>query len=103
MKNHWGWGGFTTRDLKRCRLMARTTALIYNWWSLFVRLAEPDKHTEALTSRPLLLQAIGKQTRHGGQTTLTISSTHGRAKWVQQACTRISLFFKSLAETAEQL
>jgi len=28
LKNHWGWGGFTTQDLKRCRLMARTTALI---------------------------------------------------------------------------
>ena len=23
LKNHWGWGGFTTQDLKRCRFMAR--------------------------------------------------------------------------------
>src|SRR5215467_2648231 len=22
LKNHWGWGGFTTQDLKRCRLLA---------------------------------------------------------------------------------
>jgi len=28
-----GWGGFTTHDLKRCRLLARSVALIYNWWS----------------------------------------------------------------------
>ena len=49
LKNHWGWGGFTTRDLQRCRLMARIVALIYNWWSLFVRLADPDQHTEAIT------------------------------------------------------
>ncbi|MCP3881030.1 MAG: transposase, partial [Sulfitobacter sp.] len=41
LKNHWGWGGFTTRDLKRCRFMARMTALVYNWWSPFVRLAAP--------------------------------------------------------------
>ena len=34
LKNHWGWGGFTTRDLQRCRLMARIVALIYNWWTL---------------------------------------------------------------------
>ena len=27
LKNHWGWGGFTTRDLPRCRLMARIVAL----------------------------------------------------------------------------
>jgi hypothetical protein len=30
--------------------MARFIALIYNWWSLFVRLAEPDKHLEAITT-----------------------------------------------------
>ncbi|MFZ1415113.1 MAG: transposase, partial [Defluviicoccus sp.] len=43
LKKHWGWGGFTTRDLPRCRLMARIVALIYNWWSLFVRLADPNQ------------------------------------------------------------
>src|SRR5689334_25442219 len=46
LKNHWGWGGFTTQDLKRCRLLAASVALIYNWWSLFVRLADPDRHHE---------------------------------------------------------
>ena len=71
LKNHWGWGGFTTRDLQRCRLMARIVALIYNWWSLFVRLADPDQHTEAITSRPLLLYGVGRQTRHANQTTIT--------------------------------
>jgi len=103
LKNHWGWGGFTTHDLKRCRLMARSTALIYNWWSLFVRLAEPHKHTEAMTSRPLLLHAVGKQTWHGRQSTLTISSSHGQIERVEAACRRIATFFKSLSETAEQL
>ena len=58
LKNHWGWGGFTTHDLKRCRLMARCVALVFNWWNLFVRLADPDHHREAITSRPLLLEAI---------------------------------------------
>ncbi len=28
LKNHWGWGGFTTQDLQCCRLMARIVALI---------------------------------------------------------------------------
>jgi hypothetical protein len=54
LKNHWGWGGFTTRNLKRCRFMARLTALIYNGRSLFVRLADPNQHTEAITNRPCL-------------------------------------------------
>jgi hypothetical protein len=30
LKNHWDWGGFTTQDIKRCRFMARITALIYD-------------------------------------------------------------------------
>ena len=61
LKHHWGWGGFTTRDFKRSRLMARMIASVYNWWSLFARLAEPDKHSEAITTRPLLLHAPARQ------------------------------------------
>jgi hypothetical protein len=53
VKNH--WGGFVTHDVKRCYLTARFVALVYNWWSLFVRLADPDRHTEAPASRELLL------------------------------------------------
>src|SRR5215469_7183443 len=56
LKNQGGWGGFTTQDLTRCRLMARIVALVCNWWNLLVRLADPDQPREAITSRPLLLQ-----------------------------------------------
>lgn len=103
LKNHWGWGGFTTRDLKRSRFMARITALVYNWWSLFVRLADPRQHREAITSRPLLLHAPARVTRHGGQTRLTISHPHAEAAWVQGACRKIAAFFSTLRQTAEQL
>ena len=78
-------------------------ALIYNWWSLFVRLAEPDKHYEAIVSRPLLLHGVGKQTSHAGQKTLTISSTHGRAATVRAAYQRVCLFFDELKAIAPQL
>jgi hypothetical protein len=103
LKNQWGWGGFTTRDLTRCRLMARTIALVYDWWTLFVRLADPDRHLEAITSRPLLLHGIAKQTRHAGRTTLTISSMHAKADKARQAFARIAAFFAELRATAEQL
>ena len=103
LKNHWGWGGFTTRDIKRCRFMARITALTYNWWSLFVRLADPRQHTEAITSRPLLLSAPARLTRHGGQTRLTISHPHAEAGWVEATCRDIAAFFGTLRRTAEQL
>lgn len=103
IKNHWGWGGFVTRKIKPCRLIARMIALIYNWWSLFVRLAEPDKHYEAIVSRPLLLHGVGKQTTHAAQKTLTITSTHGRAAYVRAAYERVCQFFDDLKAIAPQL
>jgi hypothetical protein len=103
LKNHWGWGGFTTQDLKRCRLLAASVALIYNWWSLFVRLADPDQHREAITSRPLLLQAIARKTQHAGRTTLSVSSTHGEQHRARRAYLRIAQFFAGLRAKAEQL
>ena len=79
LKNQWGWGGFTTADFDRCQIMARYIGLIYNWWSLFVRLLNPDKHSEAITSRPMILGSVARQTQHAGQKRLTISLTHGKA------------------------
>src|SRR5271157_946483 len=103
LKNQWGWGGFTTHDLTRCRIMARIVALAANWWNLFVRLADPEHHREAITTRPLLLEAIGRQTHHAGRTMLTITSTHGQRHRARRALTRIAAFFAELRETAEQL
>jgi hypothetical protein len=103
LKNQWGWGGFTTHDVKRCQFIARIVALAANWWNLFVRLADPDQHREAITSRPLLLQAIGRQTQHAGQTTITITSPHGNHYRARRAFVRIARFFAQLRQTAEQL
>lgn len=103
LKNQWGWGGFTTKDLKRCRLTSRLVALIYNWWNLFVRLAQPKKHAEAITSRPLLLHGVARQTKHAGQTTLTITSSHARSQNVQSALRALSRFLELLKDSAEQL
>ena len=50
LKNQWGWSGYTTTDLHRCRLMAKIIVLIYNWWTLFVRLLTPENHLEAINS-----------------------------------------------------
>jgi hypothetical protein len=103
LKNQWGWSGYTTNDLHRCRLMARIIALIYNWWTLFSRLIEPDHHLEAITTRPLLLHAVGKQIEHAGQKIIQVSSSHAKFKKVQIALEGLSEFFKSLKPCAEQL
>jgi len=46
-----------------------------------VRLAEPTRHLEAITSRLLLLTSIAERLRHARQTTLRIVSTHAEAHW----------------------
>lgn len=103
LKNQWGWCGYTTRDLKRSRLMAKMIALVYNWWTIFTRLANPNSHLEAVTSRPLLLHAVAKQTRHAGQTKLTITSLHSKSNKVSTILNAISSFLQSIKESAEQL
>ena len=103
LKNQWGWGGFTTQDLARCRLMARMVALVYNWWTLFVRLAHPHKHFEAIVSRPQLLHGVATQTKHAGQTRLTITSTHAKQASIQAVLTNLAGFLNLLKTTAEQL
>lgn len=103
LKNQWGWSGYTTSDLHRCRMMARIIALIYNWWTLFVRLIEPDHHLEAMTSRPLLLHAVGKQIQHAGRTIIQVCSQHAKFKKIEWALLKLSEFFKTLKPCAEQL
>lgn len=103
LKNQWGWAGYTTHDLHRCQLMARMIALIYNWWTLFVRLIEPNCHLEAITSRPLLLHAVGTQIQHAGQKIIQVNSHHGEFKKIRPALISVSAFFKTLKACAEQL
>jgi hypothetical protein len=103
LKNQWGWGGFVTHDLARCRLAARLVALFYDWWNIFVRLAEPEKHLEAITSRPLLISAIASRTRHARQSTITVASSHARATPVAKALKAVAAFLREIAKNAEQL
>jgi hypothetical protein len=103
IKNQWGWTGFTTCDLKRCRLSAQAVALAYNWWSLFVRLAHPQARLEAITARPLLLAGIGELTHHGGQTHLAITPLHAKAKFAKDLLTQVSRRLQHWKQAAEQL
>ena len=104
LKNQWGWGGFTTQDLHRCQLTARAVALIYNWWSLFVRLANPAARREAITSRPWLMASIGRRTEHAGQTTLTLTGIHAHFDKAREALMRVSALLQEWAKkAAEQL
>lgn len=103
LKNQWGWGGYSTQDIERCNLSARAVALAYNWWSWYVRLANPDGRLEAITSRPLLLAAVGRITEHGGQRRVLLSITHAAVDQVKAMVTNIREGLQHVMATAPQL
>src|SRR5208337_5012718 len=99
-------GLFDTAAIERSPqppIAARLVALFYNWWNIFVRLAEPDWHREAITSRPLLLHAIATRSRYARQTTITIASSHAKSVPAAKALRAVAMFLRALAKTAEQL
>lgn len=103
MKNQWGWGGYSTQDIERCNLSAQAVALVYNWWSWYVRLAHPKARLEAITSRPLLLAAVGKMTDHAGQKRVLLSITHAAADKVKELVDNVRTGLKHIRTTASQL
>lgn len=74
----------------------------YNWWSLFARLADPGVRREAITSRPLLLHAVARQTTHAGQTVVSVTPLHAEAPKIRRLLTELSQFLEGLKATAEQ-
>ena len=103
MKNQWGWAGFTAQDITRCRVMARITALCYNWRSIFIRLVMPHKHYEARTSRSLFLKGPGRLIRHGRNLFLKLTSIHGHYKKIRHLMTQVNRILQWISENAEQL
>ena len=103
LKNQWGWGGFTTQDMHRSQLTARAVALVYNWWSWYVRAANPQARREALTSRPLLLAAVGRTVSHGGQTMLYLTPMHAEAGLIKSMIANVHAAIRHVRRAAEQL
>lgn len=103
LKNQWGWGGYSTQDIERCNLSAQAVALVYNWWSWYVRLANPTARLEAITSRPLLLAAVGKMSQHSGQTRILLSVTHAAAAQVKMLVANVRAGLHTIMSTAPQL
>jgi hypothetical protein len=103
LKNQWGWGGYTTQDLERCNLSARAVALIYNWWSWYVRLANPATRLEAITSRPLLLAGVARLTAHAGQSRLFLTLTHSAGDVIKAMVANVRKGLDIILTTAPQL
>ena len=103
IKNQWGWGGYSTHDIERCALSARAVALVYNWWSWYVRLAHPKTRLEAITSRPKLLSAVGRMTSHAGQRKILLTITHEAAAQIKALVANVRHGLQLIQVTAPQL
>jgi hypothetical protein len=103
LKNQRGWGGYTTRDLERCNLSARTVALIYNGWSWHVRLAHPKARLEAITSRPLLLAGVARLTQHAGQCRLLVTLTQAASDPIKTPIANVRKGLRFVSASAPHL
>jgi hypothetical protein len=102
----WRASGETQRaycDLERCNLSARAVALIYNWWSWYVRLAHPKARLEAITSRPMLLSGIARLTQHAGQSRLLLTLSHAAGDQIKAMIANIRKGLDHVLATAPQL
>ena len=103
LKNQWGWTGYTTKDLKRSQLMARLVGLTYNWWGIYTRMGTGDRHKEAITTRPSLMEGVAQQTEHARTVKLKMTSVHGKARTIAAYLSRISNYLRRFLDNAEQL
>ena len=63
----------------------------------------PDARLEALTSRPLLLAAVGKAANHGGQTQLYLTPLHGKVQAIKAMIVNIRAALRHVKTIAQQL
>jgi hypothetical protein len=103
IKNQWGWGGYSTQDIERCALSARAVALVYNWWSWYVRLANPKSRLEAKTSRPQLLSAVGRLTNHARVNKIVLALTHEAATHIKAMLVNVCAGVEHIRIAAPQL
>ena len=72
MKNHYGWGGFVTQDMKRTAIVAGLSAFVANVWNIFCRIGGDGSHKEALTTRRRLQGCVARISRHGRRNSITV-------------------------------
>ena len=78
-------------------------ALIYNWWSWYVRLANPKNRMEAITSRPKLLSAVGRLTNHAGQSKILLTVMHESVAQIKRLVANVRTGIQHLSSKAPQL
>jgi hypothetical protein len=88
--------------MHRSQVTARAVVLIYNLWSWYARAANPRARREALTSRPLLLAAVGRAVSHAGQTLLYLTPRHAEAGLIKSMIANDHAAIRYVRHAAEQ-
>ena len=86
MKNHYGWGGFVTQDMKRTAIVAGLSAFVANVWNVFCRIGGDGSHEEALTTRRRLQGCVARISRHGRRNSITVYTGSIRLFWATRSC-----------------
>jgi hypothetical protein len=101
LKNQWGFAGFCASKAAVSQSSARTLLLIYNLWSLFVRVVKNQGgHTEAITSRYQLLLIPAKLACSGRRKIVKLAVAGKFASFLKAAYQRL---LDWLNQTAPQL
>ena len=77
-------------------------ALFYNWWSLYVRFFDEEHHREAIRSRPMLMQGVGRQVQSGGKRTVKVSILHEKQDLIAHAVSLVSNELQYIRSITEQ-
>jgi hypothetical protein len=102
LKNQWGWGGYTSKRLGPCRIAALLVAVVYNWWHMYVRMHDANRHREAITSRPALLGGTARLLKHSGQRTVRVSLQHDKSDVIEAGILKVSRFLHEFEAIAEE-
>lgn len=103
LKNQLGLDGFAAQDMHRSELTARTVALVYNWWSWYVLTTNPKARRQELTSRPLLLSAVGRATQSGRWTELHLAPMYADLGLIKMMIANVKTGIAYVNRAAEQL
>lgn len=100
LKNQWGLDGFIAQDGNITNIAHKLNVLSYNLWSMFVRVFEYTKHSEAKNSRKNFLMFTGKLINHGNQRTVKLAVANRIRNKVEEGYIRL---LKWISSTAPQL
>jgi len=101
LKNQWGFAGFSSRKAVVAECTSRLMLVIYNLWSMFVRVtAGRDHHTEAVTSRYELLMLPARLVKSGRKKRVKLAVSEKVKEFLKEAYERLE---KWLGATAPQL